>query len=154
MKITVFILLPLLAVGCASKENVEVKNPLGYLNGETYGVKGEAPAGQAEGVWKGVSGIPLAGAKNQVTRVQGTVMMGEGISSTPLKFAQVRLLDEAGKTVAETSSDIGGKFVLSGVIANGHYIAKVVSPKFSGETKVFVDRYNVQTVIHVTAAEK
>lgn len=151
MKVIGFILVPLFVLGCASKEKVEVKNPLAYLNGETYGVKGEAPAGQAEGVWKGVSGIPVAGARNQVTRVQGVVMTGEGINSTPLKFTKVRLIDEDRKTVAEASTDINGNFVLSGVITNGHYIAKVVSAKFLGETEVFVDRYSVDIVIRVVA---
>jgi hypothetical protein len=149
MKFFGLALMPLLFVACASKEKTEVKNPLEYLNGKTYGVQGEAPAGQAEGVWKGPSGIPVAGVKNQMTRVTGTLMVGTGISSTPLKFTLVRLVDENGITVAETTSELNGQFVLSGVIPNGRYVARVISQKFSGEVKVFVDRYDIKVIIPV-----
>ncbi|MGE5086917.1 MAG: hypothetical protein ACM3MG_11495 [Bacillota bacterium] len=149
MKLFVLFLMPFLVVACASKEKTEVKNPLEYLNGKTYGVQGEAPAGQAEGVWKGPSGIPVAGVKNQMTRVRGALMLGSGISSTPLKFTLVRLVDENAKTVAEATSDLQGRFVLSGVISNGHYVARVISQKFSGEVKVFVDRYDINVAIPV-----
>jgi hypothetical protein len=44
MKFFGLALMPLLFVACASKEKTEVKNPLEYLNGKTYGVQGEAPA--------------------------------------------------------------------------------------------------------------
>lgn len=149
MRLFILALMPCLVLACASKEKTEVKNPLEYLSGKTYGVQGEAPAGQAEGVWKGPSGIPVTGVKNQTTRVSGTLMLGSGISSAPLKFTMVRLVNENGKIVAETTSEISGKFVLSGVIPNGRYVARVVSQKFSGEVKVFVDRYDINVIIPV-----
>ncbi|MFM6929170.1 MAG: DUF1416 domain-containing protein [Bdellovibrio sp.] len=149
MKILGLGLVPFLVLSCASKEKAEVKNPLEYLRGDTYGVQGDAPAGQAEGVWKGPSGIPVAGAKSKVTRIRGVLMMGSGISSTPLKFTLVRLLDEKQKTTAEATSDLNGQFNLSGTIANGHYVARVISQKFAGEVKVFVDRYDINITIPV-----
>ncbi|MBO9668153.1 MAG: hypothetical protein J7501_15230 [Bdellovibrio sp.] len=149
MKLFVLAFVPFVFLACSSKkEKTEVKSPLEYLSGETYGVKGETPVGQGTGAWNGPEAIPVTGVKNKVTRVRGTLMLGDGIAATPLKFTLVRLVDESGKTVAEVSSDIGGQFVLSGVFPNGHYVAELVSAKYRGSAKIYVNSYNMEVSIH------
>jgi hypothetical protein len=130
---------------CASKEQKEVKSNLEYLNGKTYGV-------DPGGVTDARTGSPtlngFAGTKNQTTRIRGTLMQGEGINATPLKHTKVRLLDEDGVTLVEATSDIQGKFVLSGIFFNGHYTVEVASAKFRGATRVYVNSYDQEITVH------
>ncbi|UYL07309.1 hypothetical protein B9G69_009650 [Bdellovibrio sp. SKB1291214] len=143
----------LVLAGCASKEQKEVKNNLEYLNGKTYGVDPGGVKDARTGSVYDLTGIPVTGTKNQTTRIRGTLMQGEGITATPLKYTKVRLLDDDGVTVGEATSDIQGKFILSGIFFNGHYTVDVASSKFSGATRVYVNSYDQEITVHVKPAQ-
>lgn len=134
---------------CASKEQKEVKSNLEYLNGKTYGVDPGGITDARTGSGYDLSAIPIQGTKNQTTRIRGTLMQGEGITTTPLKHTKVRLLDDDGVTVGEATSDIQGKFVLAGIYFNGHYTVEVASKKYSGATRVYVNSYDQEITVHV-----
>ncbi|WP_413577631.1 hypothetical protein ACLVWU_04375 [Bdellovibrio sp. HCB290] len=155
MKMKFFFLLGLFLIlgACASKDKKEVKNPLEYLNGQTYGVDGKSLDDGRQGSVYDVTGIPLSGTKNKVTRIRGVIMQGEGVETTPLKFTAVRLLDDDGVTIANATSDIKGNFVLSGIFFNGHYVVEITSKKFTGATRVYVNSYDQEITVHAKSVK-
>lgn len=139
------ILCSALLISCAGKnEKTELKNPLEVLSGDTYGTTADPVYGSQAGVVSGVKGIPVGGARNKTTRIHGKILLGEGMTATPVKFTEVRVVDGAGKTLDKVTSDIHGKFVLSGVFFNGRYFVEIVSKKYTGKAEIFVDRYDVE----------
>ncbi len=143
----------LLVGACASHEKKEVKNPLEYLHGQTYGVEGKSTSDGQGGDVYDITGVPLSGTKNKVTRIRGVILQGEGVEATPLKFTSVRLLDDDGVTIANATSDIKGAFVLSGIFFNGHYVVEITSKKFTGATRVYVNRYDQEITVHAKPAK-
>jgi hypothetical protein len=140
-----FFLIPALFIfsACSSKqEKTELKSPLEVLNGKAYGVdRGSSQHGE-NGSLNNFTGIPATGRKNQVTRIRGTLMMGEGVSGAPLKFTTVKLMDEKGKVVGDATTDIRGAFVLSGIFFNGPYTIEVDSKNYTGTTPIFINSYD------------
>jgi hypothetical protein len=146
MKMNFGILLGLFLIlgACASnQEKQELKNPLEVLNGKSYNAREDSELG----------GIPVTGTKNQITRIRGVILQGEGVEATPLKFTAVRLLDDDGVTVGNATSDIKGAFVLSGIYFNGHYVVEITSKKFTGATRVYVNRYDQEITVHAKPAK-
>lgn len=133
----------ILAACASSQEKQELKNPIEVLNGKTYNAREDSQLG----------GIPVTGTKNQVTRIRGVILQGEGVAATPLKHTSVRLLDDDGVTIANATSDIKGAFVLSGIFFNGHYVVEITSKKFSGATRVYVNRYDQEITVYAKPAK-
>ncbi|MEK2690263.1 carboxypeptidase-like regulatory domain-containing protein [Bdellovibrio sp. GT3] len=137
----ILIVAMLLLGACAGKqEKKELKSPLEVLNGKVYGVREDST----------MPTIPATGTKNQITRVRGALMLGEGVSATPLKHTKVRMLDDDGVTVGEATSDLQGKFRFSDIYFNGHYTVEITSPKYKGATRIYINSYDQEVVVVAT----
>ncbi len=133
---------------CASRsEKKEVKNSLELLNGKTYGVgPGDTNVNSTRSRFN-LPGVPIAGTQNQITRIRGILVLGEGLSAIPIKHTAVKLLNKDGEHVGDATSDINGAFVISGVLFNGQYTLSIVSKKYRGSLSVFVNSYEQDVIL-------
>ena len=127
--------------GCVLGPTTEKKSPLNHLSGEHY--SNDPVTAQPSRVM----GVPLLKRKKQKnTIIRGQALKKSGLFNTPVKFAEIIILDKDGNTIARGSTDINGKYEVSSHFPNGSYKVLLKSKSQKGESSFEVKEYEVNNI--------
>ncbi len=129
----------MLSVGCVYGPKAERKTSLSYLNGESYETASDSGTDKLM--------VPLIKRKEKLTRIQGSVVSGEGISQIPVKRIPIGIYSQDGKLIQETSTDLDGRFSIAETLNNGRYLLKVTGDKYTGEEILEITSYEIGNVV-------
>ena len=136
LSLTFFILC--LLAGCVYGPKAEKKNPLNVLNGENYE---HTESGQSDHLV-----VPIIKRKERLTRISGHAETKHGIIGVPVKQLALGLYTGGGQLVLETTTDLHGDFIFSGIIRNGFYKIQSLLGKVAVTHELEVRDYDIADV--------
>jgi hypothetical protein len=130
--ILLFVVTSITLTACAVYgPNTERKSALDMLSERNYQRTGS------------VLGVQIIKSKKRNTVIAGAVYIDDLV---PLKFEKLRLINENGETVSETTTLPNGDFEFKDYIVNGKYVIKIVSEEYWGKREIKVDDYQLQDI--------